>query len=76
MNKKEKAQKLYAITRINETIFPIETRITKVTVPEGMGYFFGDSEYDSNQLLNKIVDRGYLPIINPRKISHDQLVRR
>jgi len=34
-----------------------------------MGYFFGDSEYDSKQLLNKIVDRGYLPIIKPRKIS-------
>ncbi len=34
-----------------------------------MGFFFGDSEYDSKQILNKIVDRGYLPIIKPRKIS-------
>ncbi len=38
-------------------------------MPEGMGYFFGDGEYDSKQLLNKIDDRGYIPIIKPGKIS-------
>jgi hypothetical protein len=34
-----------------------------------MGYLFGDGEYDSKQLLNKIAEQGYLPIIKPRKIS-------
>ncbi len=33
-----------------------------------MGYFFGDREYDSKKLLNRIVERGYLPIIKPKRI--------
>jgi len=34
-----------------------------------MGYLFGDREYDSKPFLNKIDERGYLPIIKPKKIS-------
>lgn len=43
--------------------------ITKVDVPEGDGCFFGDGEYDSRWLLNRIVEKGYIPIIKPGKIS-------
>lgn len=38
-------------------------------MPEGSGYLFGDGEYDSREFLNKVVDKGYMPMIKPRKIS-------
>lgn len=36
-------------------------------VPKGEGFFYGDGEYDSKNFLDKIVLRGYLPIIKPTK---------
>ncbi|HPO89441.1 MAG TPA: transposase [Methanothrix sp.] len=48
----------------------METRIkSELTVPEGSGYLFGDGEYDSRKFLNDVVDKGYMPVIKPRKIS-------
>lgn len=36
-------------------------------VPYGEGFFYGDGEYNSKVFLDKIVIRGYLPIIRPTK---------
>ena len=34
-------------------------------MPEGN--FYADAAYDSRRVLNIVVDRGYLPIVKPRK---------
>jgi hypothetical protein len=36
-------------------------------VPNGEGFFYGDGEYNSKDFLDKIVIRGYLPIVKPKK---------
>ncbi len=36
-------------------------------LPEGKGYFYADAAYDSRKVLNTVVDRGYIPIVKPRK---------
>jgi hypothetical protein len=55
---------LHAITRFKETLFPVEARITsELKLPEGDGLIFGDGEYDSKPFLNKVADRGYLPVV-------------
>jgi hypothetical protein len=36
-------------------------------VPYGEGFFYGDGEYNSKDFLDKIIIRGYLPIIRPKK---------
>ena len=66
---KREGIKIHAITHYNETLFPVEVRIEGLEVPEGRGYLYGDAEYDSRIFLNKVVERGYLPCIKPRKIK-------
>ena len=47
---------------------PVEVRmISKLRVPNGKGFFQGGGEYNSKRFLNKVVIRGYLPIIKPKK---------
>jgi hypothetical protein len=43
-------------------------RVTsKLKVPKGKGFLYGDGEYNSKKFLNKVVRQGYLPIIKPKK---------
>ena len=55
------------------TLYPVAVSITTYEskaierLPEGKGYFYADAAYDSRRVLNIIVDRGYLPIVKPRK---------
>ena len=65
---KKKRIKIQAITRYDETIYPIEVRmIPKLRVPRGKGFFYGDGEYNSKRFLNKVIIRGYLLIIKPKR---------
>jgi len=49
-----------------ELVDPYESKAIE-RLPEGKGYFYADAAYDSRRVLNTIVDRGYLPIVKPRK---------
>ena len=41
--------------------------VSRLRVPKGNGFFYGDGEFNSKRFLNRIVHRGYLPVIKPRK---------
>ncbi len=41
--------------------------LSKLRVPKGTGFFYGDEEYNSKRFLNRIVLRDYLPVIKPKK---------
>jgi len=41
--------------------------IPKLRVPSGKGFLYGDGEYNSKRFLNKVISRGYLPVIKPKK---------
>jgi hypothetical protein len=41
--------------------------ISKLIVPRGKGFFYGDGECNSKRFLNKVISRDYLPVIKPKK---------